>query len=179
MGIFDRVILTIYTFVLAFLSLGVVLMGLRLIPLELVWTTLYYIYGQWEAALAGALFLLISVRLLLAGSRSRTAKDTLVHHNPMGDVHISIDAIENLVSKAVRHAKGVRGVKVVVGQSAQGLTVDVKAIVSPESNVPAVTAEVQQRIHEHIKHTIGVEIADVRILVENISNDFKTKHRVE
>lgn len=179
MGIFDRIILTVYTFSLTFLSLGVVLLGLRLIPMEFAWTSIAYLYGRWEASLIGAVFLLVSIRLLLAGSRTRTRSDTLVQHNAMGDVHIAIDAIENLITKAARQAKGVRGVKVKVGQTEKGLSASLRAVVSPESNVPTVTADIQQRIHEHVRHTIGVELIDVSIMVENISNEFKTKHRVE
>jgi len=42
-----------------------------------------------------------------------------------------------------------------------------------------VTAEIQQRVTEYVKNTVGVELADMYLLVENISNDFKSKHRVE
>ena len=179
MGIFDRIILTIYTFLLTILSLGVVLIGLRLVPLDIIWTGINYLYGHWEASIVGAIFLLVSIRLLMAGSRTRGIADTIVHHNPMGDVHIAIDAIENMVAKAARHAKGVRGIKATVRQSTSGLLVQIRAVVSPDSNVPAVTADIQERIHEHVKHTIGIELTDVRILVESITNDFKTKQRVE
>lgn len=179
MGIIDRIILSIYTLLLAFLSLGVILLSLRLISLDLVWTGISHISGQWEAGLVGAVFLLVSIRLLLAGMRSRRVKDTIVHHNDMGDVHISLDAIKNLVEKTARYTRGVRGVKVRVNLAGQGLKVSLKAVVSPEVHVPSVSAELQTRIHEYIKNTVGVELADVEILVENISNDFKTKQRVE
>lgn len=179
MGIFDRIILSIYTFLLAFLSLGVILLALRLIPLDLMWTGLTIIYGQWEAALVGAVFLLVSIRLLLAGLRSRRGKDTIIHHNEMGDVHIALDAVENLVEKTARHIRGVRGIKVKAKHSSSGLKLDIKAVVSPESNVPTVTASIQERVHEYVKNTVGVEQVDVHLLVENISNDFKSKQRVE
>jgi uncharacterized alkaline shock family protein YloU len=181
MGIFDRIILSIYTLLLAFLSLGVVLLSLRLISLEWVWTGISYINGQWEAGLVGAVFFLVSLRLLLAGLRSHRTKDAIVHHTEMGDVHISLDAIKNLVEKIARHTRGVRGVKVRVHQDGQGqgLKVYLKAVVSPENNVPSVSEELQKRVHEHIKNTVGVELVDVQILVENISNDFKSKQRVD
>lgn len=179
MGIIDRIILSIYTLLLAFLSLGVILLSLRLISFDLVWTGISQISGQWEAGLVGAVFLLISIRLLLAGMRSHRVKDTIVHHNEMGDVHISLDAIKNLVEKTARHTRGVRGVKVRVSLAKQGLKVSLKAVVSPEVHVPSVSAEMQKRIHEYIKNTVGVELAHVEILVENISNDFKDKQRVE
>lgn len=179
MGIFDRIILSIYTFLLAFLSLGVILLSLRLISLEWVGTSLNYIYGQWEAALIGAVFFLVSVRLLIAGLRSQRVKDTIVHHNDMGDVHISLAAVENLIEKTARHIRGVRGVKIKVDRKGQELKVFIKAIVSPENNVPSVSNEIQQRIYEQIKNTVGIELADIHVLVENISNDFKAKQRVE
>lgn len=179
MGIFDRIILSIYTFLLAFLSLAVVLISLRLISLEHVWTSLSLIYGQWEAGLVAAVFLLVSIRLLLAGLRSRGSGNTIIHHNEMGDIHISLDAVENLVEKAARHVRGVRGVKVRASHSTAGLKLRVKAVISPESNVPSVTAEIQQRVAEYVRNTVGVELADMQLLVENISNDFKSKHRVE
>lgn len=179
MGIIDRIILSIYTFLLAFLSFAAILLSLRLIPMELAWTSLGYIYGQWEASLVGAVFFLVSIRLLLAGLRSRKTKDTIVHHNEIGDVHITLTAVENLVEKTVRHLRGVRGLKVKVALAPQGITVRIKAVVSPESHVPTVADEIQKRVHEHIKNTVGIELADVQVTVDNISNDFKAKQRVE
>jgi uncharacterized alkaline shock family protein YloU len=179
MGIIDRIILTIYTLLLAFLSLGVMLLALQLVPLSLVWTSISHIYGQWEVSLVGAVFFLVSIRLLLAGLRSRRGENMMVHHTEMGDVQIALQAVENLVEKTARHIRGVRGVKVSVVQYDQGLKVAIKAVISPESHVPEVTAEMQTKVHEYIKNTVGVELFDVKILVESISNDFKVKQRVE
>lgn len=179
MGIIDRIILSIYTFLLAFLSIVVMLLSWRLIPLEWAGTSLAYVYGQWEASLVGAIFFLVSVRLLLAGLRSRKIKDTIVHHNDMGDVHISLAAVENLIEKVARHMRGVRGIKVKVVLDGPGILVKINAVVSPESHVPTVAGDIQNRVHEYIKNTVGIELADVQVVVENISNDFKTKQRVE
>lgn len=180
MGILDRIILSLYTLLLTFLSLGVILISLRLISLEWVQTSISYLYGHWEAGLTATVFLLVSVRLLLAGLRVRSeAKNTIVHHTDMGDIHITLDAVRNLVEKVARHTRGVRGVKVFVVHNEQGLKVTLRTVISPESNVPSVSSEVQRRAHEYIKNTVGVELADIQVLVENISNDFKSKQRVE
>lgn len=179
MGILDRIILSIYTLLLTILSLGVILISLRLIPLSFIWTGLSLAYGQWEAGLVGAVFLLVSIRLLLAGVRSRRGRNTIIHHNDMGDVHIALDAVENLVEKTTRHVRGVRGVKVRADHSGSGLQLSLKAVISPESSVPDVTAEIQRKVYEYVKSTVGIDLTDMRILVENISNDFRSKHRVE
>lgn len=180
MGIIDRIILSIYTLLLAVASLGVTLLSVRLISLEFIWTTLSYIHGQWEVGFVGVLFFLVSVRLLLAGMRTRNGeRETIVHHLDMGDVHISLDAVKNLVEKTARHIRGVRNVKVVVGHNEQGIRIRIKAVVSPESNVPSVSVEMQKRVQEYVKNTVGVELIDIQIFIENISNDFKAKQRVE
>lgn len=180
MGIIDRVILSIYTLLLIFLSLGVILLSLRLISLDIMWTSFSYIYGQWEAGVVSLVFLLVSLRLLLAGLRPSRRKDTIVHHTGMGDIHISLHAVENLVEKVARHTRGVRGAKIAVDYGEQtGLKISIRAAVSPESNVPGVSTEIQQRVKEYIKSTVGIDLVDIDILVENISNDFKIKQRVK
>jgi len=179
MGIFDRIILSIYTFFLAFISIGVILLALQLLPIDVVWAWISRIYGQWEVSLVGAVFLLVSVRLLLAGIRSSRGKSMVIHHTEMGDVQVSLRAVENLVEKTARHIHGVRGVDVNVTQGDHGLKVSIKAVVSLESNIPSVTAEMQAAVHKYIKNTVGVDLADVKIVVENISNEFKARQRVE
>lgn len=179
MGIFDRIILTVYTFLLTFLSLGVILLSLRLVPLDAVWTGISFIYDHSQVSLIGTVFFLVSIRLLFAGVRSRRGKKSIVHHNELGDVYISLDAIENLVEKTARNVRGVRNIKVFASHADTGLNLAVRAVISPESNVPSVTAEVQERVKEYIKNTVGVELANMQIYVKNISNDFKARQRVE
>ena len=181
MGIIDRIILLIYTLLLILLSVGVILISLRLIPMELVGTMIDSIYGQWEIALAAGVFLLVSIRLLLASFRSNapSTKEAIVHHTEMGDVEIALDAVKNLVEKTARHTRSVRDVKVYVRNYEEGLKVELRIVVSPECSVPQVSAEIQKRAYEYIKNTVGIELTDIHILVENISNDFKAKQRVE
>lgn len=179
MGLLDRVILTIYTLLLSVASLGIILLSFQLLSVELVSSWVAQIVGHWQAALVAAVFFLVSVRLLVAGMRSSQDGETIVHHLDMGDVHVSLAAIKNLVERTARHTRGVRGVKVAVQHDGQALKVRLKAVVSPESNVPSVTADMQKRIHDYIQNTVGIELADIQILVDNISNEFKSKQRVE
>lgn len=160
MGIVDRIIITLYTLLLAFLAAAVVLLAVDLLPVEIVWTSIHYIHGRWEAGLIGVLLLLVSLRLFLAGLRSsKKYHETIVHHGERGDILITLDAVENLVEKTARHTRGVRSVKVKVRKNAEVLQVTVKAVISPESHVPTVGAEMQKRIDDYIKNTVGVELS--------------------
>lgn len=179
MKIFDRIIMSIYTFLLTFLGLGVILLTFNLLSFTWLWTGLTYIFNQWEIGLIGLLIMLISLRLFWASIRFQRNQGTIVNHTDQGDIHITLAAVENLVEKTARHTRGVRAVKVKVQKKGNALKVIVKAVVSPESHVPTVGSEMQKRIDEYIKNTVGVELADIEILVENISNEFKVKQRVE
>lgn len=178
MGILDRFILAIYTLALIAVSLGVILFSLRLIPLEWVLTGLDYISGRWEASLVGALFLLLSIRLLLAGTRGRREPNVITQHTDMGTVQITLTAVESLVEKGVQGIRGIRGTNVNVRHSQAGLKIKLKVAVIPDINVPATTEEIQTKINETLKNTIGIEPTDIQVVVNSIANDGKVR-RVE
>lgn len=179
MKIIDRVIMSIYTLLLTFLGCGIVLLAFNLFPVSWLWTGITAIAGQWETGLAGLVFILISFRLFLASIRIQRDCGAIIHHMDQGDVHISLGAVENLVEKTARHTHGVRSAKVTVKNLGETLKVSVHAVVSPESHVPTVGSEMQKRINEYMKNTVGVELADIEIIVDNISNEFKAKQRVQ
>ena len=54
-----------------------------------------------------------------------------------------------------------------------------RIVVGPEYNIPKVAAEIQTRTQEYLKNTVGLTMAEVRILVNDISNEFKSKTRVD
>jgi uncharacterized alkaline shock family protein YloU len=182
MGIFDRIILTIYTFILTLFSLGIVAIALKLVTLELLWTSLQLnFYGRWEAALVGFVFFLVSVRLLVTGVIPGKGRQTIIQETPFGQVHIALAAIENLVQKVTRQIKGVRSVKTYIVNTNQGICIHLKAVVSPESCIPSISDEIQNRIKNYINHVVGTDVADIRIFVEDISNEVggKPRSRVE
>lgn len=179
MSIIDRIILSIYTILLTVLSFIAIMLSLKILPQEYWQQGLSYIYGQWEAALIGGVFFLVSLRLLLAGLRSRRGPGKIVHQTEMGVVEISIGAVEELIAKTARHTRGVRNAKVHIRQLGDEVKVDMRIVVGPEYNIPTVATEIQQRTQEYLKNTVGVTMSEVRIFVNDISNEFKSKSRVD
>ena len=179
MSSIDRIILSIYTILLTVLSLLSILLSVKILPQQYWQQGLSLIYGRWEAALIGGIFFLVSIRLLLAGLRSRRGPNKIVHQTEMGVVEISIGAVEDLIAKTARHTRGVRDAKVNIKQLGDEVKVDMRIVVGPEYNIPKVAAEIQTRTQEYLKNTVGLTMAEVRILVNDISNEFKSKTRVD
>lgn len=181
MGLVDRIILTIYAFLIALFSLGIMFIAI-FVPMDILWTSLQsIIYAKWEVVLLGVVFFLASVRLLVTGVTSGRGRQTIIQETSLGQVQISLAAIEHLVQKVTRQIKGVRSVKTYIVNTAQGICIHLKAVVSPDACIPTISDEIQNRVKNYIHHVVGTQVADIQIFVEDISNEVggKPRSRVE
>ncbi len=179
MRIFDRVVLAVYTLTLDVLAVVFVLMafGWR-VPLELVRTSLDNVQGRWLIGLISAFYLAISFRLIVYAFRRKYAGQAVVHDTSLGEVRISLDGIENLVKKVARQVQGVREVRGNVQMSPDGLRVSLSITMSPDISIPSVSSEVQSTVKSYVRNVVGVEVAEVRVQVENITAEVR-RSRVE
>lgn len=187
MLIIDRIMLAMYTLAMTIVSLGVVVLTLRFFPEDVVWTNLIFLLSRWETGAVAVLFMLISLRLFkvsFGSSNLQTSDEAIVVHGTLGDVRVAIIAIKTLVDKVARGIKGVRDVKinVIAKNNKQGnledIAVKIKIVVGPESNVPEISGQMQQLVKEKLKNTVGIDVGEIDVLVENISDANLQKQRV-
>jgi len=181
MGVFDRVILTLYTFCLTFVSFAIVLMALGWdVPLESLAHSLSTAEGKWATGIVGAAFLVVSLRLLYFAFRRRQSTQAVVHETGLGDVRVSMDAVENLVRRVVKQTAGVRDVRARVVPEEAGVSVSLTAAVSPDTNIPELSDEIQNSVKNFVRDVVGINVSQVRIFVENITDEGrKSRARVE
>ena len=179
MGVFDRIILTVLTLIVAvFSAVMIVLAAGWLVPLEILSATLADDAGRWLiGSLAGVTFI-IAVRFIYYGFSRAEADQTLVHESDLGEVRIAISAVENLVRRVARQVKGVRDVRGYVQTKGGCLNVRLRAVISPDVSVPDVSADIQNAVRGCLMNVVGVEAGEVRVFVENISNEAR-RGRVE
>lgn len=173
MGIFDRIILTLYTFSLTFISFVTVLIALGWDrPLRYVEESLAGRDGRLVVGISGAVVLIVSLRLLYLAFR-RYPRQTIVHETAMGEVRISLDAIENLVRKAVHQVRGVREVKAAVASAPGGVAVRVRASVTPDINIPEASDQIQNTVKNYVRNVVGIGVQEVKITVDNIGDEHR------
>jgi len=178
-SLFDRVVLTLYTFFLTVFSILVILTSLGWgYPLALLNANLETTPGRWGTGIVSAVLLTASLRLLYLGFRKRKGSQTVVHETPMGEVRVSLDAIEDLIRRVGRQVQGVRESRARVTCSPSGLKVVVKLGVSPDVSIPQVSDELQTTIKDYVKNVVGVDVSETQVLVETISTESK-RSRVE
>lgn len=167
-----RILLGFYS--LLFIAAGaVILAGVVTWPqlaaeLERVFSTAE---SRWIAGLIGALFILIGLVGFWDSVRSAPVEEGVVQEMNLGRVTTTNAALENVVRRAVRQIRGVREVRPVIRPLPGGVDVFLRLILLPEVKVPEVAAEVQEAVKEQIRATVGVEVTEVRIRVDNITYD--------
>jgi len=179
-GIFDRIILALFTAASAAVALALVVMaaGGWLAPLHWLQDVLGVDNGRWAVGILAGLWLVVSLRFLAFGSRRDRPEQALIHDTAMGEVRIALSAVENLVIKAAKGIRGVRDVKAKVYKSEGSIGVRLRAVVSPEVNVPETSRAIQQAVTDYTKNVVGVDVTEVKVVVQNITNEAR-RSRVE
>jgi uncharacterized alkaline shock family protein YloU len=180
MGIFDRVTLALFTLVMAVISFLFVVMAAAgwQDPLQWVQDHLYSLNGRWVIGILAGLSLVVSLRFLYFGFRRDKPNQTLIRETDLGEVRISLAAVETLVTKVARGLKGVRDIKATVFGTEGGVGVRIRGVVSPEVNVPDTARLIQQAVTDYTKNVVGVDVTEVKVLVQNITNETRSR-RVE
>lgn len=176
MGIIDRILLMLYTLSLTVLSAAFVAVasGWR-VPLDYVRTSLDNPSGRWSIAGTSFLFFIASVRFIIYVFTPGRSRRAVVHETEMGEVHIALDAIENLVKRATRQVRGVRAVRAKVATREGGLAIYLRIVVSPDVSIPEASEEIRSTLKSYVKNVVGVPVLDIPIEVDDISADSRRR----
>lgn len=175
MNFFDRFLMVMYTLAVmaALFVFGIAVLG---------WTTpldslQLYLMQERARIITGTIilfFLFISMKFFLrALSIEEAPEQAVVRETNIGQIRVSVRALENMVSRVAYQVKGVRDIKPRVSCQPEGVKVFVQAELSPDISVPDVTNEIQSRIKTYISENVGISVGSVKILVEDISTEVK------
>jgi uncharacterized alkaline shock family protein YloU len=179
MRLFDRIVLAIYTLSLGALSVIFILMSLGWhLPMEVVGTSLSDPQGRLLVGIIALFYLVISARFIYFAFKRKYSGQTVVHETALGEVRVTLDAIENLVKKVARQVQGVREVAGRVYMGPAGIRVALSVVVSPDISIPSVSNEVQTSVKSYVRSVVGVDVSEVSVFVENITAEAR-RSRVE
>jgi len=169
MGLFDRFLLTGYTLFLTvlFILWGTVMLGWPA-PLSLLRELFYP--GRPEVFWSLLVLLILAGgRLFWVSLRRSGGRYVVLAESALGQIKVSLQAVENLVEKVVFQVKGVREVKPRIFSTPEGVGIRVRASVTPEINVPEVSVEIQNLVKERVFEVTGISVSAVKVSIENIT----------
>lgn len=170
MGPFDRFLLGVYAFFITviFVLCAAVMLGWTA-PLFLLKAVFYP--GQPEVFWSvTAIALLVGLRLLWVSLSSKPrGRHVVLTESALGQVNVSLQAIESLVGKIVSQFNGVREVKPNIIPVQQGIGIKIRVAVTPDVNLPQLSEEIQNRVKSRVLEVTGITVNTIKIMVENIS----------
>lgn len=169
MRLLERVVGSVYIFIVVILAilLLAVIAGWRA-PLDYV-NWLVSNPGNWiPVATVAAVIVIFGIWALLSAVQRPLPVQTVVQTTPLGEIRISRQALENMVIRAAHQVHGLRDVRPVLRCLPEGVAIFLQASTAPEMAVPEVTAQVQEKVRSYIEELAGVQVLEIRILVDNV-----------
>lgn len=120
-------------------------------------------------------FFSISLTFLLSGFKSSKDKKAVSKHTNIGEIKISLGAIENIALAATRKLNGVKETKAYVFKASDSVSVLIKTVVMADINIPALSEDIQVRVKKSIEDSSGITVSHVRVVVENIYTGYKSR----
>ncbi len=168
MGIPDRIILTLYTFLMAVVSVLVTLCSLDIFPKSVISNFIASIPGNWTYAVGGVIMLLVSIRLLIAGIGVTSSNSLQLSEGPNGKIHIGKTALEDYVANLSQEIYGIYNVKVIAKLEDEGVNVRINASIEPGINIPETTGEIKANVKESIKKVTGMDVKEIELYYKQI-----------
>ena len=134
--------------------------------------------ARWGSGVLAAALVLLGVYSLFSFIKStgQTWKDNqvFIREGELGQVSVSLNALENVVEKAARQVEGIRDIRPYIKRTPEGIAVYLKAVVAPAISVPKMSEDLQERVQERIRGFSGITAVEIRISVENVAQEGKT-----
>lgn len=170
MGIADRIILTLYTILMAVASVLTVLCSLDVFSQEGMVRFISHIPGSWIYAVGGVIMLLVSLRLLITGLGLTGMSSLKLSENNNGKVLVGKTALENYIAVLAQEIYGIHNVKVIVKLEDDGINVRINSSIEPGINIPEASDEIRVNVKESIKKVTGIEVKDIELFVKQIKS---------
>ena len=169
---YDRVLIALGGVVFMGLGVAVMLAGGGVIRAE--WFGLDYWVGtgwQWMPIifLGGVLLFAWGVRLLVRPFMRASEKQGryyTVRDGGQGEVHISVQALDHLVHKALTVWPEILTAQVRIGGQEDAMNITLRATLQSNVRIPELIRDVQSEIKQYVEECAGVKVQSVKVVIE-------------
>jgi len=177
MKTYEKALLALYSLLIMAIAIFIAAVSFEPVYLTVFSNYLSSNTGRITAAIVSLLFFIMGFKTLLSSFSKKMPQLISIQTTDLGAVNITVTALDHLVSKAAKQIKEVKEIKSKVKPQTDGVLIFLNAGVSTESNLPFVTRELQDTIKGYIEQIAGINVLEVKVLVNYITQE--TKLRVE
>lgn len=119
------------------------------------------------SVLVGVLCSLRMLVLMLGkGKKDRTGVS--MPNTSEGAIHISVPAVETLVSQGIRDVPGLSDVRMKVHDYHDSISIEITMSARSDINIPETMMRLQSRIKAYVQESAGIEVREVRLNVDKV-----------
>jgi len=107
--------------------------------------------------LLGIFLIAVALFTMFGNLEKRRTERTVVLESPLGEIMVSLGAIEDFSRVVKNQVKGVKDIKGKVISTRKGMKVTARVTLYSDRSVSEVTQEVQEAIVKYIQYTLGIE----------------------
>lgn len=185
MNLFDRFILTIYSFALIVLSCVVIVATSGMISQDVFRPYVDQMLSGTNIAymIVAIIFLIVSLRFFFSSFRSNKPKAErgIRQRTDLGEVNITIQTIQTIAERAAKRVRGVRDLRTTVKSLESGNMITLRVSVDGETPLPDLTQRLQADVKEQVEGIAGVVITEVAVIVTEVAQQesYAARKRVE
>ena len=86
-----------------------------------------------------------------------------------------MNAIHDLVIKAVRQIEGIKTAEVDVQVTEENLSLNLTLCILPDIDISAISETVQATLQDYVHATVGISLSQIDILVKNVVPEKKSR----
>lgn len=176
MKILEKISLILFSLIISVLSIVIILLIFNVIQIGFITKIIYFVLND-EVLIKvflgiAIVALLLAIKCIFFGDDSEEAiKSGVILENSAGKLVISKESLENLIGNVV---KDVAGIEVLSSRTFldkdNNLIVYVTTLVSRDSVIKEVSAEIQEKIKDALTKTADLQVKQVNIKIKNITN---------
>lgn len=110
---------------------------------------------------------------------SRRERGFIMQHTELGDMSISMNALETMVRRCVDQHKELTVKSTRISRVKSGIVVEIRIMLAAGVNIPLTVNALQKQVKQYIMSCSGVEVYEVKVLVETGIPNGKVHHDQE
>lgn len=176
MNLLDRLMLLIFSIIVAISSFAFLILALPFLPQQYSETLRRFIFESNGMTLISTVLLLLSLRLIFKTTASGVnSYNYISKETEMGEIRISFNTIKALALSSIKNIRGIKDAKAQINDSKGEVSIAVTASFTTGTLIPEVSKEMQKNIKESIEAMTEIIVKEVVVFVDETNNSDKRR----
>ncbi|MFW6269026.1 MAG: alkaline shock response membrane anchor protein AmaP [Bacillota bacterium] len=166
-----KLLILIIALVIMFCSLVVAFYSFSFTEVEFLPDLISEAYGRWDIGIVMIIAFIAGASIIYPVFQNTGGKKTtLISQTELGNINITLTALDNLIHKVAESQEGVKNIDTNIRNTEDGILISITAGIKSDLIIPELADNLQQKIKNYLEKTSGVNVSEVKILIKHIDD---------